>query len=81
MGLTHHLELTGTKFGCGAGYCGACTVLINNEATRSCLTSMKDVRGKEVITIEGLARNGKLHPLQKAFISTTRFNAATARQV
>lgn len=66
--LRTDLELTGTKFGCGEGYCGACTVLINNEATRSCLTPLKNVRGKEVVTIEGLAHKKALHPLQKAFI-------------
>ena len=60
--------LTGTKFGCGEGFCGACTVLVNNEAIRSCQFPVKDLKGKEVITIEGLARNGNLHPIQKAFI-------------
>ncbi len=60
--------LTGTKFGCGEGFCGACTVLVNNEAVRSCQLPVKDVDGKNVITIEGLAKNGNLHPLQKAFI-------------
>lgn len=59
---------TGTKFGCGEGFCGACTVLVNNEAVRSCQLPVKDIKGKEVITIEGLAKNGNLHPLQKAFI-------------
>lgn len=61
-------SLTGTKFGCGEGFCGACTVLVNKEAVRSCQFPVKDVKGKEVITIEGLANNGDLHPLQKAFI-------------
>jgi aerobic-type carbon monoxide dehydrogenase small subunit (CoxS/CutS family) len=60
--------LTGTKFGCGEGFCGACTVLVNNEAVRSCQLPVKDVDGKKIITIEGLAKNGDLHPLQKAFI-------------
>jgi aerobic-type carbon monoxide dehydrogenase small subunit (CoxS/CutS family) len=60
--------LTGTKFGCGEGFCGACTVLVNNEAVRSCQFPVKDIEGKKVITIEGLAKNGQLHPLQKAFI-------------
>jgi carbon-monoxide dehydrogenase small subunit len=60
--------LTGTKYGCGAGYCGACTVLVNNEAIRSCQFPVKDVDGKEILTIEGLARNGRLHPLQEAFV-------------
>ena len=63
------LGLTGTKLGCGEGPCGACTVLVDNEPVRSCQSAIKDVNGKEVITIEGLARNGDLHPLQKAFIS------------
>jgi carbon-monoxide dehydrogenase small subunit len=67
------LGLTGTKYGCGEGLCGACTVILNNEALRSCQLTMKDVAGKEVMTIEGLAQNGKptaagLHPLQKAFM-------------
>ena len=66
--LRTDLGLTGTKYGCGESYCGACTVLINDEAVRSCQTSMKDVQGKDVVTIEGLAENGKLHPLQEAFI-------------
>ena len=66
--LRTDLGLTGTKYGCGEGICGACTVLINNKATRSCQVSAKEIRGKEVITIEGLVRDGKLHPLQKAFM-------------
>jgi aerobic-type carbon monoxide dehydrogenase small subunit (CoxS/CutS family) len=60
--------LTGAKYGCGEGFCGACTVLVNRKAVRSCQLSIKDVDGKEVITIEGLSRNGNLHPIQKAFI-------------
>jgi aerobic-type carbon monoxide dehydrogenase small subunit (CoxS/CutS family) len=60
--------LTGTKYGCGEGFCGACTVLINNEAVRSCQFPVEDVDGKEILTIEGLARNGRLHPLQEAFV-------------
>jgi len=60
--------LTGTKYGCGEGYCGACTVLVNDEAVRSCQTPLKDVRGKEVVTIEGIEKNETLHPLQKAFM-------------
>ncbi len=66
--LRTDLGLTGTKYGCGESYCGACTVLINDEAVRSCQTQVKDVKGKEVVTIEGLAKNGKPHPLQKAFM-------------
>jgi aerobic-type carbon monoxide dehydrogenase small subunit (CoxS/CutS family) len=60
--------LTGTKYGCSEGYCGACTILINDEAVRSCQTTLKEVQNKSIVTIEGLAKNGKLHPLQKAFM-------------
>jgi aerobic-type carbon monoxide dehydrogenase small subunit (CoxS/CutS family) len=66
--LRNNLELTGTKYGCGMGFCGACTVLVDNEPVRSCTLPVGDVNGKKVITIEGLENNGKLHPLQKAFI-------------
>ena len=66
--LRSDLGLIGTKFGCGEGFCGACTVLVNKKAIRSCQFPVKDVKGKEVITIEGLAKNGNLHALQKAFI-------------
>ena len=66
--LRSDLGVTGPKYGCGEGLCGACTVLINNKATRSCQVPVKEIKGKEVITIEGLVRNGKLHPLQKAFM-------------
>jgi aerobic-type carbon monoxide dehydrogenase small subunit (CoxS/CutS family) len=66
--LRTDLELTGTKFGCGEGFCGACTVLVNNEAVRSCQLPVADIDGKEVVTIEGLAVDGKLHPLQAAFV-------------
>jgi len=66
--LRNHFGLTGTKFGCGTGFCGACTVLINNEPVRSCQLSVGDAAGKSVITIEGLATNGNLHPVQKAFV-------------
>ena len=60
--------LTGAKYGCGKGICGSCTVLLDKKAIRSCIIPLKSVKGKEVITIEGLAANGKLHPLQKAFM-------------
>jgi isoquinoline 1-oxidoreductase alpha subunit len=60
------LELTGSKFGCGMGLCGACTVHVNGEAARSCLTPMQSVAGKEIVTIEGLSAAGD-HPLQKAW--------------
>jgi aerobic-type carbon monoxide dehydrogenase small subunit (CoxS/CutS family) len=66
--LRNHFGLTGTKFGCGMGFCGACTVLIDNEPVRSCQLPVSDVAGKNVVTIEGLATNGQLHPVQKAFI-------------
>lgn len=62
------LNMTGAKYGCGEGFCGACTVLVDKEAVRSCQFPLKNVKGKEVLTIEGLAKNGNLHPLQKAFI-------------
>jgi carbon-monoxide dehydrogenase small subunit len=65
--LRDHFGLTGTKYGCGIGFCGACTVLIDNEAVRSCTLAVSDVAGKSVITIEGLAENGKLHPVQQSF--------------
>jgi len=66
--LRTDLGLTGTKFGCGEGHCGACTVLVDGVAVRSCLQQVKDVQGKEVVTIEGLEKDGKLHPIQKAFL-------------
>jgi len=66
--LRNQLGLTGTKFGCGNGFCGACTVLINKEPSRSCIIPVGEVTGKEIITIEGLARNRKLNPVQKAFV-------------
>ena len=66
--LRSDLGVTGPKYGCGEGLCGACTVLVNNEAVLSCQTSVGEVDGSEVVTIEGLEKNGSLHPLQKAFI-------------
>jgi aerobic-type carbon monoxide dehydrogenase small subunit (CoxS/CutS family) len=65
--LRTEFELIGTKYGCGEGYCGACTILVDGDAVRSCQTSLKEVQGKEVVTIEGLSMNDQLHPLQKAF--------------
>jgi aerobic-type carbon monoxide dehydrogenase small subunit (CoxS/CutS family) len=65
--LRTDLGLTGTKFGCGEGYCGACTVVVNGEAVRSCQTPVKTVEGKTVLTIEGLEKDGRLHPIQEAF--------------
>ncbi|MCK3685727.1 (2Fe-2S)-binding protein [Maribellus sp. YY47] len=66
--LRAHFNLTGTKYGCGEGYCGACTVLIDGSAIRSCITNLGEVAGKSVVTIEGLADGDKLHPVQQAFV-------------
>ena len=66
--LRTHFNLTGTKYGCGEGYCGACTVLVDNVAVRSCAATVGEVSGKNVLTIEGLARGEELHPVQKAFV-------------
>jgi aerobic-type carbon monoxide dehydrogenase small subunit (CoxS/CutS family) len=66
--LRTDLELTGTKFGCGKGFCGACTVLVDGKPVRSCHFPVKDAAGKAVTTIEGLARDGKLAPVQAAFV-------------
>ncbi len=66
--LRSDLGLTGTKYGCGEGLCGACTVLVDKRAVRSCRIAVRDVKAKEVLTIEGLAKNGKLHPIQEAFV-------------
>lgn len=71
--LRTDLGLTGTKYGCGEGLCGACTVTVGGKAVRSCRTPMKNVAGKDVVTIEGLAHDGKLHPLQQAFIDHGAF--------
>ncbi len=68
--LRDDLDLTGTKYGCGEGQCGACTVLVDGSAVRSCLTPVGSVAGKQVTTIEGLERNGQLHPLQEAFLES-----------
>ncbi|TXG38522.1 (2Fe-2S)-binding protein [Seonamhaeicola maritimus] len=64
-----YLEQTGTKYGCGIGECGACTVIMDNEAVRSCMILAEDIEGKEIISIEGLSSEGKLHVLQEVFIS------------
>ncbi|HEY3383349.1 MAG TPA: (2Fe-2S)-binding protein [Vicinamibacterales bacterium] len=71
--LRDDLGLTGTKFGCGEAVCGACTVIVNNEATRSCVTRIGDVDGKKVLTIEGLAAGDRLHPIQQAFVDHLAF--------
>ena len=67
--LREYLDMTGTKFGCGLGECGACTVLIDQKAVRSCMVAVEDVAGKDILSIEGLSSNGTLHPIQKAFVS------------
>jgi len=71
--LRHDLGLTGTKFGCGAALCGACTVIVDDEAVRSCATPVREVAGKRVLTIEGLSQEGRLHPLQEAFLNHHAF--------
>jgi aerobic-type carbon monoxide dehydrogenase small subunit (CoxS/CutS family) len=71
--LRYDLGLTGTKFGCGAALCGSCTVIVNDEAVRSCSTAVKEIAGKHVLTIEGLSREGHLHPIQKAFLNHHAF--------
>ncbi len=65
--LRTDLELTGTKYGCGVGLCAACTVLVDGQAVPSCQTPLSAVQGRQVVTIEGLAAEGRLHPLQQAF--------------
>ena len=74
--LRNHLDLTGTKYGCGEGACGACTVLINGTPSPSCLTPVSSVANKEVTTIEGLEKNGKLHAVQEAFLTTDAFQCS-----
>ena len=66
--LRQQLGLTGTKFGCGEGFCGSCTVIMNGEAVRSCTLPAIEADGSKVLTIEGLSSNGKLHPLQEEFV-------------
>jgi len=74
--LRYDLGLTGTKFGCGEGNCGACTVLIDGEATHSCITPVVVAAGRSVTTIEGLALDGRLHAVQEAFVEHTAFQCA-----
>jgi nicotinate dehydrogenase subunit A len=69
--LRDELELTGSKYGCGEGQCGACTVLLDGRAIRACTTPVASAAGRPVITVEGLARDGELHPVQQAFIAET----------
>ena len=71
--LRNRLNMTGTKYGCGEGECGACTVLLNGKATRSCITSVSDAAGAKITTIEGLERNGVLTPVQQAFLDEGAF--------
>ena len=74
--LRDYLDLTGSKYGCGEGACGACTVLINDTPVRSCITPVSTVVGKEVTTIEGLEKNGELHAVQKAFLAIDAFQCS-----
>lgn len=71
--LRDDLGLTGTKFGCGEAACGSCTVVVDTDAVRACATTVGEVQGKNVTTIEGLAKDGRLHPLQEAFIKHAAF--------
>src|SRR5512136_596464 len=71
--LREDLGLTGTKFGCGEALCGACTVIVDKEAVRSCQTSIKDVAGKQVLTIEGLSEGSRMHAIQDAFLKHHAF--------
>jgi aerobic-type carbon monoxide dehydrogenase small subunit (CoxS/CutS family) len=74
--LRDRLQLTGTKYGCGEGQCGACTVLLNGEATRACLTLASGAAGQEITTIEGLERDGEMSPVQQAFLEEGAFQCA-----
>jgi aerobic-type carbon monoxide dehydrogenase small subunit (CoxS/CutS family) len=74
--LRENLGLTGTKYGCGEGMCGACTVLLDGKVARSCQAPLSVVAGKKITTIEGLEKNGKLHPVQEAFLKVEAFQCA-----
>jgi aerobic-type carbon monoxide dehydrogenase small subunit (CoxS/CutS family) len=74
--LRNRLQLTGTKFGCGEGQCGACTVLLNGQATRSCLTSVAEAAAGQITTVEGLEQHGELSPVQQAFLEEGAFQCA-----
>jgi aerobic-type carbon monoxide dehydrogenase small subunit (CoxS/CutS family) len=74
--LREYLNLTGSKYGCGEGACGACTVLINGNTTHSCITPVSSAAGKEITTIEGLEKDGKLSAVQQAFLTTDVFQCS-----
>jgi aerobic-type carbon monoxide dehydrogenase small subunit (CoxS/CutS family) len=74
--LREHMDLTGSKYGCGEGQCGACTVLIEGKAQRSCITQVGSVTGKRITTIEGLANGDRLHPVQQAFLDAGAMQCA-----
>ncbi len=74
--LRNDLNLTGSKYGCGEGQCGACTVLVDGQPTRSCITQAGRVAGKQITTIEGLEKDGRLHPLQEAFLKADAMQCA-----
>jgi aerobic-type carbon monoxide dehydrogenase small subunit (CoxS/CutS family) len=74
--LRNHLQLTGTKYGCGEGQCGACTVLMDGKPMRSCITPVAAAVGRKITTIEGLEQNGQLHHVQQAFLDEQAFQCA-----
>lgn len=74
--LRNDLALTGSKYGCGEGQCGACTLLIDGQPTRSCITPVGRAANKQITTIEGLEKDGKLHPLQEAFLKADAMQCA-----
>ena len=74
--LRDELGLTGSKYGCGEGQCGACTVLLDGAARRSCITPLSAAAGKSILTIEGLEQSGRLHPVQQAFLEAEAFQCA-----
>lgn len=76
--LRDRLNLTGTKYGCGEGQCGACTVLLDGRPTRSCRTQASAAAGRKITTIEGLESNGRLHPVQQAFLDEEAFQCSSA---